>query len=284
MLHKVEDKRRLANKIGDRLKRSPEVRPFPAAVTQLVSACQDANADSRTFETIIERDPALSGKILRMANSPMFCPVGQVKSIAHAVSLLGIRKLKSIATAIAGEAMFSSGDGSPDQRLKLWDHSIGCAVVARCVATHFTGVDADQAFLAGVFHDIGKLLFYDTIPDEYSQIAVSFSGLQLVNEEEFLFGTTHEMVGLASAKAWDLPNEIKAAIGWHHRPEQAESCPEYARIIHAADRLAKHWGIGSDSVTEEGILEKLGCDMAITEAQFDSMEEEAGILFNETTT
>ena len=97
MLQKLDDKQRLSKQIQEYLSKSPEVRPFPSAVTRLLAACQDPNADGRAFESIIECDPALSVRLLRLANSPLFSPTGKAKSIAHAVSRLGIRKLKSLA-------------------------------------------------------------------------------------------------------------------------------------------------------------------------------------------
>ena len=282
MQHTIKDKPCLAGIISDRLSKSPEVRPFPTAVTQLSAACQNSISNSQTFASIIERDPALSAKILRMANSPIFCPAGQVKGIAHAATVLGVRKLRSVAMSVAGAEMFSSGEQAQNQRLQLWNHSIGCAVVARSVAGHFAGVDKDEAFLAGVFHDIGKLFFYDAIPNEYSETEASFSGSNLVKEEELRFGTTHEVIGLASAESWELPLEIRTAIGWHHRPSLAESCPAFAQVIHVADRLAKHWGIGSDGSPEENLLDGLEREFGLIKSQFDSMEEEARRVFDET--
>lgn len=178
--------------------------------------------------------------------------------------------------------MFSSGDRAQDQRIRLWQHSVGCAVVARSVADHVEGVDKDEAFLAGVFHDVGKLLFYDIIPDEYSEVDASFIGGNLVEEEEFLFGTTHEKVGLASADAWELPNEIKTAIGWHHRPEIAENCPTFAQVIHTANSLARHWGVGSEATPQEDLTDVFASNLQLTEELLETVENEARRAFDET--
>ncbi len=282
MLHTVDEKRRLSKVIEDRLSKSAEVRPFPAAVTRLTSACQDPNANGRTFEAIIECDPALSAKILRLANSPLFCPSGAVKSIPHAVSLLGLRKLKSVAMSVAGASMFSGGDGALAQRNKLWNHSIGCAVVARTLADRASGIDKDEAFLAGVFHDVGKLLFYDMIPDEYSEVDTSFAGHQLVEEERFLFGVTHEEIGLQSATSWELPSEICTAIRWHHNPDNADEYPQYAHVINAADGLARVWCIGSVERQDPTCVELVADKFELTDDQLDSIRENSRNAFDET--
>lgn len=280
MLHKVEDRRRLAKKIQTHLSECPEVRPFPAAVTRLATACQDPNVNSRQMEAIVECDPALSVKVLRLANSPLFSPSAEVKSVAHAVSLLGMRRLKSVAMSVAGETMFASGDNSATERLQLWQHSLGCAVSARSLAQH-AGLDPDNAFLAGVFHDVGKLLFYDVIPEEYAGIVSGASNEALVEEEQSMLGTTHEEVGRLSAQRWNLPEEIKTAVGWHHRPAEASACAEYATLIGLADRLAKFWGLGSDQRPEAELETEIEAQYGISPVDLEALASETQESFQD---
>ncbi len=275
MIHKVEDRRQLANKIQERLDKSPEVRPFPAVVARLVSACQDPNATSREFESIIECDPALSGKILRMANSPMYCPSGSVKSISHAVSLLGLRKLRSVAMSIAAESMFADGGEAVQARKRLWSHSVGCAMVARYLAEHVPDADPDVAFLGGLFHDIGKLLFYDAIPNEYDEIDGRLCDMALIEEEQFLFSTTHVAVGSASAASWGLPVALWAATRWHHNPEEADCDEQLVNVVAAANCLSREWGIGdcgnAGLPAPDHILKRIDLE----EEQFAAIREQA---------
>ena len=283
MLQKVEDKRRLAQKIQQRLKESPEVRPFPAAVARFTAASHDPNADAQEFATIIECDPALSSKILQMANSPLFCPNGEVKNIAHAVSLLGLRRIKSLAMSVAGAEMFASGsENAHEERQKLWRHSLGCATVARALTKYIPGVDKDQAFLAGVFHDIGKLRFLDAIPEEYVEIHSAYTGLRLLEEEQFLIGITHERIGYLSAISWNLPEEIRIAIGWHHRPDEAEAFADFAGVIHLANCLAACWCVGSEVQIVDESLESRLKHYGLTVEQLEATEAEARSTFEET--
>ena len=124
MLHKATDKRRLHSRIQQHLKSIPELRPFPEAVTRLVAACRNSEGTNKEIEEIIACDPSLSVRVLRLANSPLFCPTRDITSIAHAVTLLGRRRLKSISMSVAAANMLLSGtlenrwcQGSPaDQR------------------------------------------------------------------------------------------------------------------------------------------------------------------------
>lgn len=279
MLHKVEDKRRLYKRIQEHLKSSPELRPFPDAVTRLVVACRDPETNSKHIEEIVACDPSLSVKILRLANSPLFCLSRNVTSIVHAVRLLGRRKVKSIGMSAAALNMFASGDGATLQRQRLYHHCVGCGSVASCVANHLQGVESSDAFLAGVFHDVGKLLFYDVISEEYKELSDTYRGDSLVEEESFLFGTNHQEIGLTSANLWGLPNEILAAIGWHHRPEDAPFEKPYARVIAVANGLAKQWGIGSESDPLVELNHELIEQLGLTDSQLAEIEEEANEAF-----
>ena len=246
LLLRAEEKRKLAKQVQDHLDSSPEVRPFPAAVTRLLAACQDSKATAATFESIIECDPALSIRLLRLVNSPLFGLTDKVKDIAHAVVLVGNTRLKTLAMSVAGASMFTGSDEAQQYRTSLWNHSVGCAVVAQQLGKKVPGVHTDNAFLSGIFHDVGKLLFYDIAPKEYSELSRACNHEQLIGEEAFIFGKTHEEIGLQSSHSWDLPNEIKYAIGWHHRPTEAPGFEEHTTLIGIADQLAHHWGIGSD--------------------------------------
>ncbi len=172
MLQTVE-KQELTKRVQECLAERPEVRPFPAAVTQLLAACQDANTKAETFVKIIECDPALAVRLLRMANSPLYGVANGVRGIGHAVSILGMRQLKNLALSVAGKAMFSEGSKAAEERQNLWNHSLGCAAVARVLAKSVPTVSPEVAFLAGMFHDVGKLFLYDVVADEYAEMAAT---------------------------------------------------------------------------------------------------------------
>jgi putative nucleotidyltransferase with HDIG domain len=175
--------------------------------------------------------------------------------------------------------MFSSGTTATAQRKLLWRHSIGCATVARLLSEYIPGIDAQDAFLAGIFHDVGKLLFFDVVPGEYSTFERSCTE-RFLEQEESLFGTTHEEIGLKSAHTWGLPKEIKSAIGWHHRPDQTPVHSDIAAAIGFANALAKHWGIGSDESAhyDNQLLSKT----QLSDERLNQVRERASEEFEET--
>ncbi len=282
MLHRVEDKRRLEKVIQEHIKSTPELRPFPQAVTRLISTCRDSESTNKEIESVIASDPSLSVKVLRLANSPLFCPSRDVNSIVHAVSLLGRRKVKSIALSAAAADMLSAGDGAIEQRRALWNHSVGCAAVASCLAKRVGGVQVDDAFLAGIFHDVGKLLFLDVIPNEYELLAKSCRDSKLIEEEQFFLGTTHEEIGASAANLWGLPVEILAAVGWHHRANESPFDHAHASIVAMANDCCKQWGIGSQAMPEIVIDSAFLDRYELSDETMVEVEQESRLAFDET--
>lgn len=237
------DKQQLATRIQEHLEKSPGIRPFPAAVTRLLAEIKNVNSSTSSFVPIIESDPSLALQVMRMVSSPLF-GLPKVKSIGHAIALLGTNKMRTLALSAAGANLFSAGASAKKQRQFIWNHSIGCGIVARLLANHIPTVVPEDAFLGGIFHDIGKLLFYDVVPVEYSDLASSCEGSELTKREDAAFGINHQELGLRSAHDWQLPKEVKVAIGWHHNPLEAPVHADVAKAIFYADALAKSWNIG----------------------------------------
>lgn len=271
----VAERRRLTNLIQQNLNARREVRPFPAAVTRLISACQDINATAATFEKIIECDASLAVRLLRMANSALFGLTNEVRTVRHATALLGIRRLKHLALSVAAAGMFSEGATAARERKTLWNHSLGCATVARLLAKFVSSVSPDDAFLAGIFHDVGKLLLYDVVPRDYAMLISQCPTARLREEEVFVFGVSHEEIGLRSAHSWGLAEEIKAAIGYHHRPNETPVHFDFAALVHIANSLSKEWNIGSQGAAAPQIIDEIGEHFGLTDELLVVLEKQA---------
>lgn len=236
--------------IRELLQNNPEVRPFPAAVTKLISVVQDANSSVAECANIIQCDAALATRLLRIANSPVYGFKHQVTSIAHAASVLGQRGLRTLAMSAAAAAMFSQGESANEQRKRIWQQSLGAGVVAKSLAEIYPRIDGDEAFLACVFHDVGRVYLFDQFPDEYTTISDAHRGIDLVEKENEVFGWNHQEIGLISARTWNLSENVQMAIGFHHTPDQAVQHPEFVSLIHISIDLANYWGLGVEESPE----------------------------------
>ena len=272
---KTADPGQLTDLVRDAVMNGKQIRPFPAAVSQLLSACQDEGATAKTFEKIIECDPALSIRLLRMANSPLSGLADEVRTIAHATSMLGIRQIKSLALCVAGNEIFASG-AEKKARQDLWNHSLGCAIVSRELAAFIDGVPADEAFLAGIFHDVGKLLLYDVVPEEYARMVSAYSGAQLVAQEEVVFGMSHAEIGLRSIRQWGMAEDIGVAVGYHHAPQQTTNHRPFASLTHIADSLCRVWGIGSEPNDEFELSSDVVQVLGIESEKMAGLRDQAG--------
>ena len=270
-----------SNLIREKLDEGILIQPFPAVVSQLLSAFQDPTADAKTFARIIETDAGLAARLLRMANSPIYGFSNVIRTIDHAVTILGIVPLRNIALAFAGASVFSKSSDS-DPRESLWDHSLGCATTARLLANSVSTVNDDEAFLAGIFHDVGKLLFYNAVPKQYASITDANSGRALTEMEAEQFGLTHEEVGAKLTSNWQLPESIRVVVGNHHRPESAIAHQDLTALVHIADGLARAGGIGSPAVPSTKVLDAANQYFGLNERDLESVQEQAAHMYDET--
>ncbi|MFT5524711.1 MAG: HD-like signal output (HDOD) protein [Pirellulaceae bacterium] len=252
----------------------PELRPFPTAASRLLSACDDPGTDSKILAEIIQRDPGFAAKILQVANSSLYGCSGKIRTIDQAVVMLGFRSVKDIAISMAGAAVFANGNTASVEREQLWHHSLGCATVARKLATCIPGILPDEAFLAGIFHDVGKLIFFDLVSNEYAPLVAQHSRGDLLDAEFNTFGITHEELGIECGEDWGLSQAVNCSIGFHHSIDDAPDFGDLVALTSLADAQARRWGLGQQSAADlDQNLCKLGVDL-VEESSFSFSEQQ----------
>lgn len=239
------------------VKRLPELRPFPQVAARLLAACQQADTTAGDLAEIIQCDPAVSSRLLNVANSPMYGFSGDIRTVDHAVVILGFRAVRDLGVSMAAADVFAQGDTAVQCRSELWQHSLGCAAVAKLLASHVGGVQPEEAFLAGIVHDVGKLLLFDAYADEYAAATCDLNSATIIDVEKQLYGVSHTEVGFQCALTWGLPLGINQAISFHHSPQSAEASPELVAVVGAANALSRQWQIGFDHAVAEEPIESL---------------------------
>lgn len=265
--------------IQEKLNHSYEIRPFPRVITNLLAAVKDADTSAEHLAHIVESDAALSARILRMANSPVCGVSNVIKSIEQATVVLGRNRLKSLAQTYAAHAMFASSDPTAKQRQAIWDHSLAVATTARLIASVTKKISPDEAFLSGVFHDVGQLFFLDVIPDEYMELIEEINGNQLVAQEMEHFGVSHQEAGVKLTTSWQMPESVMVAVGFHHQPEKAIAHAELAATICVANGLARANGIGSVASPEISIGDIASAFLNLEESDLVALAEHADAEF-----
>lgn len=231
------------------------------------------------IKQIIEKDPLLSAHILKVANSPFYGFSQQVRTIAHAISLLGIQKIKNIAFAYSVFDFIKRISFQP-QYGKTFNHLLKKSLLISSVSTilakqkHF--LYADEISVAGLLTEIGQIILFLYAPEKYSALQVAGED-QLAELERRVFGFDHIETGIAVAETWNLPEVFRSVIANHHTLQHEN---EYSKIIYVATQIAD-WLLIEDerekqlswSVPEQGIREHLGLTLTEVEEAVRSLPQ-----------
>jgi putative nucleotidyltransferase with HDIG domain len=190
--------------------------PFPAIAQRVLALVGQEDLAIRELGDLVKMDPSFSAELLRFANSALFGVRHEVKSVSQAIVLLGLDRVKTMATLVAVNRMVRGSVRVAALR-KVWVHSLVTALIAE-EAARVSGVAADTAYTAGLLHNLGTLGLMSAYPEEYSRMleVTQEFGFDLLQTERDLFDIDHCLAGCYLAQDWDFPDELAAAIAVHH--------------------------------------------------------------------
>jgi len=223
-----------------------EIRQLPSlslVITQLLGLMQEDDVSIPALMEKIGEDQALSARILQIANSPFYGLPSRIDSLKDAGTLLGLHTLNNIITAAGVMGHFPASQDQGFDRLSFWQHAIGTAICAQVLGRH-GGLDPEQAFTAGLLHDIGKLVLAAYFEDDFARVLAhrDNNDCLLREAEQAVLGFDHTRVGARVARHWKLPKPLINAIRYHHSlPKVATPLSE---LVHVADILARGLDIG----------------------------------------
>jgi putative nucleotidyltransferase with HDIG domain len=207
---------------------------LPEFVTRMLNMADDPDVSSRDIARMVSDDQAMAAAVLRLVNAPFYGLGRPISSIQHAVLLLGQRTVRNL--ALSAVLVKSFGEASRDRRfdrVRLWRHTVACAAGARLLAQRFGTQDPEEAFLAGLVHDMGIVVFDQFFHDGFRRVAdlVTGMGTPLVEAEREIFGRDHAFVGRQLARRWNFPVPVIEAIGCHHEPGRARVDPDRKSVV-----------------------------------------------------
>lgn len=258
---------------------------LPEVANKLLKIINDPMTTAVDVANLISRDLSLTSKVLRLANSAFYGIPRTVTTVQNAVVILGLKVINTMVFSITVVKMFP-GDGNNQlfSRKKFWAHSLACAVISRQLALRmrkFTLFDPEECFCAGLIHDIGRVVLDQFFHENFLkaiQKAVS-EKIPLSQAEYDIFGFTHSEVGDWLTSRWELPQDIRIPIVYHHAPSRAEFAREITTLVHLADSLCYETGyfipqIDSKPVLDLAMVEQLGFTLEDLEAVKASVKEE----------
>ncbi|MFN0242185.1 MAG: HDOD domain-containing protein [Planctomycetota bacterium] len=187
-----------------------------ASATQVVSVCSESSCDAKRLADILQRDPALAGHVLRVANSAAYAPREPIVSLQQAISRLGFDVMCDIALAVAVKGKIFDAKGFEGELRVLWIHSATAGVWAKEVA-RMRRKSVEGAFLSGLLHDVGKPVVLQASLELFREAGVPPHEAAIHTwMDEF-----HADVGAQLLCRWSMPDWMQTAVRWHHEPEQA---------------------------------------------------------------
>lgn len=223
---------------------------MPVIAQKLFSLKMDSEDGEQQMMLLIAQDPQISAKVIGLANSPLLGAAHKISTVKEAAMLLGLTRVKSVATGIAVMSLLNKPIGRFDPQ-ELWLHNLGVAFamlpIVRAMPENIRPQD-DLVFLAGMLHDIGYLalahLDSKRSDDLHTRLVIEKNRLAIEVERELL-EVTHDELGAELARHWNLPSEIVAALRYHHTPEAGEAAGKQplARILNITERLLPSLGL-----------------------------------------
>lgn len=202
----------------------------PVAALRILRMVDDPNASTAELARLVEADPALSAKVIKLANSPYYGLTSSVASAARAVILLGFTTVRALAVTACLGLLRDDGLPFPDG---FWVHAAATAVGSAAVARR-CAVPRSEAFSTGMLHDIGTVLLCADDPERHRTVGQAPEPERLERE---LFGITHAEVGAAVLREWKFPPVFVRAVADHHRPP-TDVADQLTRVVIAGERLA----------------------------------------------
>ena len=199
---------------------------FPTLYLEVISEIESPNSSIQGIAKIVAQDPGITAKLLQVANSAAFGLPEIVNDPAEAVQQLGMATVRSLVLSAQAFSSFHSARVKHFSADALWNHLMKCGDLARTIMRreHAEFAETEDAFTAGMLHDMGKLMLADSLPDEFEKALVlaEKEKIPLTEAELEIFGATHAGLAAYLLGLWGLPAAIVEAVAFHHEPEKSD--------------------------------------------------------------
>jgi HD-like signal output (HDOD) protein len=260
--------------IAEALRKVGSIATLPEVTVRIIRTVEDPRSSAAQLHQIISHDPALVTRILKVVNSSFYGLPGQIGSIERAIVLLGLNAVKNIAVAASLGALFRGVKLCDEFTAKdLWTHCVAVATLSRHLAKEMKLPIADEAFLAGMIHDVGILVALQNWPKQVQAVCerVKAENVDFCFTEREIIGIDHQMLGAGLAEQWKFPRSCQLVAGHHHQPALlADSNRLLVTLVFVADTLCCMGQVGFNLTAlnqqlDQGNLNDVKLDPALIE-------------------
>jgi putative nucleotidyltransferase with HDIG domain len=212
---------------------------LPTVVLPKTSALQ--------LSRVILDDQALTARLLRLVNSPFFGFPQRIATVTEAITILGFHQVRNLLLTTSVVDLLSPVETPGFSPAKLWEHSIGTAVAAGLIARYTRHEDREELFVAGLLHDVGKLVEFQLLRKEFLEAlrVARTEDIPIRVAEQRVLGFSHDQAGRLLAEQWKLPIRLTEAVAFHHQPDLAQVAKREASIVQLANILCRALALGS---------------------------------------
>lgn len=220
---------------------------YGPVLKKIDAAMQSPQCNLVTVGEAIEIDPDLTARLLRLANSPFYGFSSRVSTVTEAISLIGIQQVQDLILASSIVERFSGISAEFVSMESFWRHSLACGLTARLLAMDLRLPQADKCFVAGMLHDIGRLVLLSESPQTALEIFGIYQNERILlrDAEQRVLNFDHQQIAAALLKEWSYPGPLIEAVACHHQPLLAKANLQHACVVHIADYLVHALDFGS---------------------------------------
>lgn len=219
---------------------------LPTVVAKMIELVDNPRTSAASLARLIASDQALTARILKLANSAYYGFSREISTVNMAIVVLGFNTVKDMGLSLSVFDAFKSKQQHPSFDLnRFWEHSIACGIAARMLARNYRSRYTGEAFVAGLLHDIGKVILNQYFQNEFLLIIeAQVKGATLEEAETSIIGTHHSQIGSWLAEKWNLPRIISRSLLHHHEPWDSKKEPIFVALIYLANHICHLSGFG----------------------------------------
>lgn len=259
---------------------------LPEVCIRVNEMLDDPAVTAEELGNVISQDTSLTARLLKVVNGSYYGFEAKIETVSRAVTVVGLRELRGLVIAASAVETFLNVPDEIFDKVRFWRHSVYCGLIARLLAERCHVLHSERLFVAGLLHDIGKLIVAQRLPDEAKMISAETESSQRpeFEVEEEILGFNHSEVGGELMHGWSMPETLFESVAYHHTPKQAKVGVMEACLIHIANIFTDEAEQGLDMKNDRPLQkvdpyawEVTGLDESIKE----QVLREAGPLFAE---
>lgn len=276
----------LRNKIFSRLESLDVINSPPYVLQEIMELLDQEDSSSAKLSNVILKDPGLTARVLKVANSSFYGYRGQVKNINQAIIILGQNVVKNLVLSISIYNQVAGKDpGKEKEYNRLWQHFLETASIAKNIGHSCMSGMQEESHVAGLLHDFGRLFFLRYFAHEFNHInKLIREGQFIIEAERAILGTDHQEVGEFICRKWNLPRSLTETIGYHHPVSKTEikDLPFLTKAVILADSLSPAGDEAPQNLDAasarvemiDGCTDALGIDLASIKKFYESVSLE----------